>query len=85
MRTRLRSRRLSVLFALALAFVVGSLALMAQPTTPPNIVIILADDLGYGDLGSFGSPSIKTPRIAGVQLADLLFSGRLSGNCRNPP
>jgi arylsulfatase A-like enzyme len=30
---------------------------------PPNIVIIFADDLGYGDLGCFGSPNIRTPRL----------------------
>lgn len=30
---------------------------------PPNFILICADDLGYGDLGSFGSPNIRTPRI----------------------
>jgi len=29
----------------------------------PNIVVILADDLGYGDLGSFGAPNTRTPRL----------------------
>ncbi len=29
----------------------------------PNIVIIFADDLGYGDLGCFGHPTIRTPNL----------------------
>jgi arylsulfatase A-like enzyme len=35
----------------------------AQSSNPPNIVIILADDLGWGDLGAFGNPNIRTPRL----------------------
>jgi len=35
----------------------------AQNTVPPNIVIILADDMGYGDLGSFGNPNVRTARL----------------------
>lgn len=47
----------------------------AQPAQRPNIVIILADDLGYGDLGVQGGKDIATPRIdklaaEGVRLTD---------------
>ena len=29
----------------------------------PNVVLILADDMGYGDLGCYGCPDIRTPYI----------------------
>ena len=37
----------------------------AQPAAAPkpNIVVIFADDLGYGDIGAFGAPNIRTPRL----------------------
>lgn len=34
-----------------------------QPSQPPNIVFILADDLGYGDLSCYGAPDVQTPNI----------------------
>jgi arylsulfatase A-like enzyme len=35
----------------------------AAPKRPPNVVFVLADDLGYRELGCFGQQKIKTPRI----------------------
>ncbi|MEM9327717.1 MAG: sulfatase, partial [Bacteroidota bacterium] len=49
-------------------FVASLLALASCETPtpqdrPPNVIIIYADDLGYGDLSSFGNPTIKTPHL----------------------
>ncbi|MCH7224778.1 arylsulfatase [Haloferula sp. A504] len=35
----------------------------AVHATPPNIILIMADDLGYGDLGCYGQKAIETPRL----------------------
>lgn len=35
----------------------------ANEPGPPNIVLLFADDLGYGDLSSYGHPTIQTPRL----------------------
>lgn len=43
-------------------FVAGMLA-AAQPERRPNIVLIIADDLAWDDVGAFGHPTIRTPNI----------------------
>jgi arylsulfatase A-like enzyme len=48
--------------------------LAAQPAGRPNIVFILADDLGYGDLGCYGAVKVETPQIDRLAGQGILFT-----------
>lgn len=45
----------------------------AQEDSPPNIVFIYADDLGYGDIGCYGATRIPTPNLDRLAKEGLLF------------
>jgi len=56
-------------------FLTHACTVFAAPSpTKPNIVIILADDLGYGDLGCYGATKIKTPNIDRLAAEGLRFT-----------
>jgi arylsulfatase A-like enzyme len=58
----------------------GPAARAAAPAKRPNIIFILADDLGYGELGCFGQKKIKTPNIDRVAAQGLRFTQFYAGS-----
>lgn len=71
------------LFLRSAGFGLGAAHAGAAPERPPNIVLILADNLGYGDLGCYGSKVHRTPSIdrmarEGVRFTDFYSA---SGVC----
>ena len=51
-----------------------------EASTPPNIVYILADDLGYGELGVYGQEQIETPNIDMLARGGMRFTQHYAGS-----
>lgn len=81
MKNSLRRRALA-----GLAWLVPALSLLihdevsAAPAAKPNIVFILADDLGWSDIGVFGSSCYKTPNIDALAKRGMLFTQAYAAN-----
>ncbi len=54
------------------------LKVINQSAPKPNVILIYCDDLGYGDLGCYGSSAIRTPNIDGVAREGVIFTSYLT-------
>jgi uncharacterized sulfatase len=71
-----------VLAAVAVGFSINAVNTASYADAPraPNIVLILADDLGYGDLGCYGQQRIRTPRLDRMASEGLRFTQFYAGS-----
>ena len=58
---------------LAILLAIVSVGNVSAQTRAPNIVLILVDDLGYGDLSSYGATDMHTPAIDGLTASGMRF------------
>ncbi|MFQ6038633.1 MAG: sulfatase-like hydrolase/transferase [Candidatus Aminicenantales bacterium] len=63
--------------ALALSGIIPS---CQKTPSRPNIIYILADDLGYGELGCYGQEKIRTPNLDGLAARGMRFTQHYSGS-----
>ena len=78
---------------MALLYIVNIVALISKAksviglTRPPNVIIALMDDVGWGDLGCYGNPASETPHLdrmarEGLRFADLYVASPLCSPSR---
>lgn len=69
------SMRASFTLLLLLALVVSIQdAESSEPTAKPNVIIVMTDDQGYGDLGCHGNPILKTPNLDALYRESIRFT-----------
>ena len=62
-----------------LLFLMATINGLGQENKKPNVIYILADDLGYGELGVYGQKKIQTPNIDALAREGMLFTQHYSG------
>lgn len=67
-----------------LFFLPGPL-LAQQRSAKPNVIVIYADDLGYGDLGSYGATKVKTPNLDRLASSGVRFTNAHSSSATCTP
>lgn len=80
----IRKKGLVEIGAFALALVMGIASVAVSAERPPNIIYIMTDDLGYGDLGCYGQKTIQTPNLDRMAAEGMRFTDHYSGHtvCR---
>jgi arylsulfatase A-like enzyme len=76
------SRRIVILAAIGLGAACGGMGERAPaapdvgtaPTRPPNILVILVDDLGWGDLSAYGAPDMQSPSVDRLAAEGMRFT-----------
>ena len=64
----------ALLASLPVAVVAQEETEVGEPTKRPNVVVIYADDLGYGDLGCYGAVGVETPHVDRLAEGGLRFT-----------
>ena len=60
-------------------------ATQAQEAQKPNIIYIMCDDMGYGDLGCYGQKYISTPNLDNMAAEGMLFTDAYAGSPVSAP
>ncbi|MFV1996073.1 MAG: sulfatase-like hydrolase/transferase, partial [Verrucomicrobiales bacterium] len=67
-------------FAAAAFLAALSPAFSREAELMPNIVVLFADDMGYGDLGCYGHPNIRTPHLDRLAAEGLRLTSFVTGS-----
>jgi arylsulfatase A-like enzyme len=79
--SRIKRHIISTLLLTTGSIILSSVyATAAKPVQTPNVIYIMADDLGLGDLGCYGQQKLKTPNIDRLAAEGMRFTDHYSGN-----
>lgn len=76
---------LTISAAMMLAISPGLWAQTKKESRPPNIIVILADDLGFGDVGFTGSETIHTPNLDSLACNGIRFTNGYASSATSTP